>query len=155
MNQTTLRIATRESPLALWQAEQVAATLRSAHRGLVVELVPMTTRGDVLLESPLAAIGGKGLFIKELERAIYDRRADIAAHSMKDVPAELPPGLMIGAVAARHTPNDALVSNRYTRVAELPDGCRVGTCSLRRQVMIFFGSANRYGWRAGIVFRVV
>lgn len=131
-----LRIATRKSPLALWQAEHIAARLRAAHSGLHVELLPLTTKGDVLLDSPLAAIGGKGLFIKELERAILDDEADIAVHSMKDVPAELPEGLVMSAVTQREDPHDALVSNRFASLAELPDKARVGTCSLRRQAQL-------------------
>ncbi|MDH3450895.1 MAG: hydroxymethylbilane synthase [Gammaproteobacteria bacterium] len=131
-----LRIATRKSPLALWQAEHVAALLRAAHPGLQIELLPLTTRGDVLLDSPLAAIGGKGLFIKELERAILADEADLAVHSMKDVPAALPDGLALAAVTRREDPHDALVSPRYASLAQLPEGARVGTCSLRRQAQL-------------------
>jgi len=131
-----LRIATRKSPLALWQAEHIAARLRAAHPGLHVELLPLTTKGDVLLDSPLAAIGGKGLFIKELERAILADEADIAVHSMKDVPAELPEGLVMAAVTQREDPHDALVSNHFASLAELPDNARIGTCSLRRQAQL-------------------
>ena len=133
---TELRIATRKSPLALWQAEHVASLLRTAHPGLRIELLPLTTRGDVLLDSPLAAIGGKGLFIKELERAILADEADLAVHSMKDVPASLPDGLSLIAVTAREDPHDALVSTRYSAMTQLPDGARVGTCSLRRQAQL-------------------
>jgi hydroxymethylbilane synthase len=131
-----LRIATRKSPLALWQAEHVAAQLRAAHPGLHVELLPLSTKGDVLLDSPLAAIGGKGLFIKELERAILADEADLAVHSMKDVPAELPDGLAMVAVAQREDPHDALVAARFASLAQLPEGARVGTCSLRRQAQL-------------------
>jgi len=133
----TLRIATRRSPLALWQAEHVAARLRAAHPGLAVELVPMTTQGDRVLDSPLARIGGKGLFVKELERAMLEGRADLAVHSMKDVPVELPEGLVIAAVLEREDPRDALVTARPgLDLDTLPPGARVGTSSLRRQCQI-------------------
>jgi hydroxymethylbilane synthase len=131
-----LRIATRKSQLALWQAEHVAALLRSAHPQLVVELVPMTTRGDQIQDRSLAAIGGKGLFIKELEVAIAEGRADLAVHSMKDVPAELPPGFVIGAVLERADARDALLAARHASLAALPAGARIGTSSLRRQAQI-------------------
>ncbi len=131
-----LRIATRKSQLALWQAEHVAALLRSAHPQLVVELVPMTTRGDQIQDRSLAAIGGKGLFIKELEVAIAEGRADLAVHSMKDVPAELPPGFVIGAVLERADARDALLAARRASLAALPAGARIGTSSLRRQAQI-------------------
>jgi hydroxymethylbilane synthase len=131
-----LRIATRKSQLALWQAEHVAAQLRSAHPQLAVELVPMTTRGDQIQDRSLAAIGGKGLFIKELEVAIAEGRADLAVHSMKDVPAELPPGFVIGAVLARADARDALLATRHASLAALPAGARIGTSSLRRQAQI-------------------
>jgi hydroxymethylbilane synthase len=129
----TLRIATRQSALALWQAEHVAARLRVAHAGLAVELVPMTTRGDEIIDRPLAAIGGKGLFLKELEIAMLERRADIAVHSFKDVPMELEAGFAIGAVLERADAADAYISNRWPRLAQLPRGARVGSSSLRRQ----------------------
>jgi len=129
----TLRIATRQSRLALWQAEHVAALLRAAHADLNVELVPMTTQGDRILDRPLANIGGKGLFIKELELAMSEQRADIAVHSMKDVPSELPPGMMLAAMLPRADPRDAFVSLRHKSFADLPQGARVGTSSLRRQ----------------------
>ncbi|HEX6833617.1 MAG TPA: hydroxymethylbilane synthase [Rudaea sp.] len=132
----TLRIATRQSALALWQAEHVAARLRAQHAGLDVELVPMTTRGDQILDQPLAAIGGKGLFLKELEVALLERRADIAVHSLKDVPMDLEPGFALGAVLERADPADAFVSNDYARLIELPRGARVGTSSLRRQAQV-------------------
>jgi hydroxymethylbilane synthase len=131
-----LRIATRKSQLALWQAGHVAALLRSAHPQLSVELVPMTTRGDQIQDRSLAAIGGKGLFIKELEVAIAEGRADLAVHSMKDVPAELPPGFVIGAVLERADARDALLATRYASLAALPAGARIGTSSLRRQAQI-------------------
>lgn len=133
ISEHTLRIATRQSRLALWQAEHVAALLRSKHPGLAVELVPMTTQGDRILDRPLANIGGKGLFIKELELAMSEHRADIAVHSMKDVPSELPPGMTLAAMLPRADPRDAFVSTRYKSFASLPQGARIGTSSLRRQ----------------------
>jgi hydroxymethylbilane synthase len=132
----TLRIATRESRLALWQAQHVAAQLRAAHPGLNVELVPMTTQGDRVLDRSLAEVGGKGLFIKELERALEAGRADIAVHSMKDVPTELPDGMTLAAMLPRADPRDAFISQRYATFAELPQGARVGTSSPRRQCQI-------------------
>lgn len=132
----TLRIATRKSPLALWQAEHVAALLRKAHGDLRVELVPMSTRGDKLLDAPLAKVGGKGLFIKELENALLDGRADIAVHSLKDVPVEIPDGFALPVVMARADPRDGLVSNHYDTLAGLPSGAGVGTSSLRRQCQL-------------------
>jgi len=133
---TTLRIATRKSQLALWQAEHVATLLRRAHPGLQVELVPMSTKGDRIQDRSLAAIGGKGLFIKELEVALEDGRADIAVHSMKDVPGDLPPGLTIATVLPRADPRDALLAAGAERVQDLPHGARVGTSSLRRQAQL-------------------
>jgi hydroxymethylbilane synthase len=133
----TLRIATRKSQLALWQAEHVAALLRKAHPGLAIELVPLVTQGDRIQDRTLAAIGGKGLFIKELEVAIEERRADIAVHSMKDVPADLPEGLVIGAVLTRADPRDALVTiSGIARIEDLPQNAIVGTSSLRRQAQL-------------------
>ena len=129
----SVRIATRESRLALWQAEHVAARLRAAHPGLTVELVPMTTKGDQILDRSLSKIGGKGLFIKELEHAMLEDRADIAVHSMKDVPADLPPGFALGAILDRENPQDALVCKTHSQFDELPEGAVVGTSSLRRQ----------------------
>jgi hydroxymethylbilane synthase len=132
-----LRIATRKSQLALWQAEHVSALLRAAHPGLEIELVPLLTQGDRIQDRTLAAIGGKGLFIKELEVALEDLRADIAVHSMKDVPADLPQGLIIGAVLTRADPRDALVTTSgIARLEDLPRGAVVGTSSLRRQAQI-------------------
>lgn len=131
-----LRIATRQSRLALWQAEFVAARLRERHPGLSVELVPMTTTGDRVQDRALSEVGGKGLFIKELEIAIEQRRADIAVHSMKDVPGELPPGMTIAALLPRADARDAFVSLRYVAFDELPQGARVGTSSLRRQCQL-------------------
>ena len=132
----SLRIATRESPLALWQANYVKAALESAHPGLVVTLVPMTTRGDQILNSPLSLIGGKGLFIKELEVALLEDRADIAVHSMKDVPMEFPEGLGLVTICEREDYRDAFVSNHYASVDELPQGAVVGSSSLRRQCQL-------------------
>lgn len=133
MSTKPIRIATRKSPLALWQAEHVRARLLALHPGLQVELLTMSTQGDRILDSPLAKIGGKGLFVKELEQGMLDGRADLAVHSMKDVPSELPEGLIIGAILEREDPRDAFVSNRYSSVDDLPEGARVGTSSLRRQ----------------------
>jgi hydroxymethylbilane synthase len=134
----TLRIATRQSRLALWQAEHVAELLRAAHPGLNVVLVPMTTQGDRILDRPLANIGGKGLFIKELELAMQENRADIAVHSMKDVPSELPPGMVLAAMLPRADPRDAFVSTKYRNFASLPQGAKVGTSSLRRQCQLMY-----------------
>lgn len=131
-----LRIATRESPLALWQAEHVRARLQAAHPGLQVELVPMTTRGDQLLSTSLSKAGGKGLFVKELEQALLDGRADLAVHSMKDVPAQQPDGLALATFLEPEDPRDAFVSNRWSRLDDLPQGARVGTSSLRRQSLL-------------------
>lgn len=128
-----LRIATRQSALAMWQAEHVAARLRVAHPRVSVDLVPMTTRGDRILDRPLAEIGGKGLFLKELEVAMLEGRADLAVHSLKDVPMDLEPGFTLGAILERADPADAFISNDYATIAELPSGARVGTSSLRRQ----------------------
>jgi hydroxymethylbilane synthase len=131
-----LRIATRRSRLALWQAEHVKARLEGLHPGLRVSLVPLSTRGDELLEVSLAKEGGKGLFVKELESALAEGRAEIAVHSMKDVPAELPPGFALAAILAREDARDALVSARHASLAALPAGAIVGTSSLRRQAQI-------------------
>lgn len=133
---TTLRIATRRSALALWQAEHVAARLRATHPGLDVELLPMSTRGDEVLDTPLAAIGGKGLFLKELEYALLDGRADLAAHSLKDVPALLEEPFALPAILERADPADAFVSPRFATLDALPRGARVGTSSLRRQAQL-------------------
>ena len=131
-----LRIATRQSRLALWQAEHVAAKLRAAHRGLAVELVPMTTQGDRIVDRSLAQVGGKGLFIKELEIAIAEGRADIAVHSMKDVPSDMPPGMTLAAMLPRADPHDVFVSLHHESFSLLPQGARVGTSSLRRQCQL-------------------
>ena len=131
-----IRIATRKSPLALWQAEYVKAQLQHFHPDLIVELVPMITKGDQILDSPLAKIGGKGLFIKELEVAMQEGRADIAVHSMKDVPMVLPEGFELAVICPREDSSDAFVSHLYDSLMNLPQGARVGTSSLRRQCQI-------------------
>ncbi len=133
---TTLRIATRKSPLALWQTEHVADRLRAVHPGLAVELVPLSTRGDEVLDRSLAAIGGKGLFLKELELAMQRGEADCAVHSLKDVPMELEPGFALAAILARADHADAFVSNRFDGIGALPPGACVGTSSLRRQAQL-------------------
>ncbi|MFT7285917.1 MAG: hydroxymethylbilane synthase [Halieaceae bacterium] len=129
-------IATRESPLALWQAYYVRDALCAAHPGLRVELLGMTSRGDQVLDVTLAKVGGKGLFVKELETALVDGRAHIAVHSMKDVPMEFPQGLELGVICEREEPTDAFVSNRYSHIDELPEGAVVGTSSLRRECQL-------------------
>ena len=136
MPQSALRIASRNSPLAMWQANFVKSSLQQAHTGLEVEILGFTTTGDRLLHSPLARLGGKGLFVKELERAMLDGEADIAVHSMKDVPAQFPDGLTLAVICERGDPSDALVSNEYGSLAELPPQAVVGTSSLRRQCQL-------------------
>ncbi len=136
MSQQIVRIATRRSPLALWQAEFVASQLQAAHHGLKTELVKMVTRGDKILDTPLAKVGGKGLFVKELEQGMLADRADIAVHSMKDVPVEFPEGLHLNTILKREDPRDAFVSNRYESLDALPANARVGTSSLRRQCQL-------------------
>lgn len=136
MNPSTLRIATRKSALALWQAEHVAALLRAAHPHVDVQLVPMSTRGDEILDQPLAKIGGKGLFLKELEVAMLEGRADLAVHSLKDVPAHLEPGFVLPAILPRADAADAFVSNDFVTLDALPQGACVGTSSLRRQAQL-------------------
>jgi len=133
---SVIRIATRKSPLALWQAEHVAERLEALHPGLATELLPMTTRGDKLLDAPLAKVGGKGLFVKELEHCLLEGLADIAVHSMKDVPVDLPDPLHIACILEREDPRDAFVSTRYAALNELPAGAVVGTSSLRRQCQL-------------------
>ena len=133
---TELRIATRGSPLALWQAEHVAARLEALHPRLKVSLLTMKTRGDKLLDAPLAKVGGKGLFVKELELGLLDGRADLAVHSLKDVPVDFPDGLELALVMEREDPRDAFVSNRHDSLAAMPAGTLVGTSSLRRQTQI-------------------
>lgn len=136
MLDNVLRIATRQSPLALWQAHYVKDALMATHPGLTVELVPMVTRGDVILDTPLAKVGGKGLFVKELEIALLEKRADIAVHSMKDVPVAFPDGLGLVTICEREDPRDAFVSNKYHSLDDLPAGSIVGTSSLRRQCQL-------------------
>jgi hydroxymethylbilane synthase len=136
MKPSVLRIATRKSALALWQSEHVATALRAAHPGLQVELVPLSTRGDEILDRPLASIGGKGLFLKELEVAMLQGRADLAVHSLKDVPVELEAGFVLPAILPRADAADAFVSNHHANLAALPHGARVGTSSLRRQAQL-------------------
>ncbi|WP_218952804.1 MULTISPECIES: hydroxymethylbilane synthase [unclassified Acinetobacter] len=131
-----LKIATRQSPLALWQAEHIRARLEALHANLKVELVTFVTQGDKILDTPLAKIGGKGLFVKELEAALLDGRADLAVHSMKDVPMALPEGLSLAVICEREDPLDAFVSNTYNSFDELPQGAKVGTSSLRRKCQI-------------------
>ncbi|MGF1701054.1 hydroxymethylbilane synthase [Photobacterium makurazakiensis] len=136
MTDTPIRIATRKSPLAMWQAEFVKDALEQAHPGLSVELVPMVTKGDIILDTPLAKVGGKGLFVKELEVAMLEGRADLAVHSMKDVPVDFPEGLGLVTICERDDPRDAFVSNTYQHIDELPAGSVVGSSSLRRQCQI-------------------
>jgi hydroxymethylbilane synthase len=136
MLDNVLRIATRQSPLALWQAHYVKQRLEACHPQLTVELVPMVTRGDIILDTPLAKVGGKGLFVKELELALLEGRADIAVHSMKDVPVEFPEGLGLVTICERDDPRDAFVSNNFSSLDDLPAGSVVGTSSLRRQCQI-------------------
>ena len=136
MTQTALRIATRSSPLAVWQAEYVSERLRALNPALEVTLVTIKTQGDKILDTPLAKIGGKGLFVKELEQAMADGRADIAVHSMKDVPMQLPDGFALPVICERHDPRDAFVSSRHEHLDALPQGARVGTSSLRRQAQL-------------------
>lgn len=136
MSVQSLVIATRQSPLALWQAEFIKAELERHHPDLQVELLTMVSRGDKLLDVPLAKVGGKGLFVKELEHALLEKRADIAVHSMKDVPMEFPEGLGLATICERENPRDAFVSNRYQRLEDLPSGAVVGTSSLRRECQL-------------------
>ena len=131
-----LRIATRRSRLALCQAEHVQARLQALHPGLEVGLLPLSTRGDELLEERLDKVGGKGLFVKELENALEDGRADLAVHSMKDVPAQLPPGFVLAAILEREDARDAFVSSRHASLDAMPPGSRVGTSSLRRAAQV-------------------
>ena len=131
-----IRIATRKSPLALWQANYVRDELLKHYPALQVELLPMSTRGDKILDSPLAKVGGKGLFVKELEEALLRNEADLAVHSMKDVPVEFPSGLCLATICPREDPRDAFVSNHFSSIDALPNGARVGTSSLRRQCQL-------------------
>lgn len=132
----SVTIATRGSRLALWQAEHVKARLQEAHPGLQVELMRIKTQGDVILDVPLSKVGGKGLFVKEIEEALLNGAADLAVHSMKDMPMDLPAGLILGCVPERETPDDMLLSARYDSLEQLPPGARVGTSSLRRQAQL-------------------
>lgn len=136
MSEDILRIATRKSPLALWQAHYVSNMLQHHHPELKIELVTMVTQGDKILDTPLAKVGGKGLFVKELETGMLEGRADIAVHSMKDVPVEFPTGLRLAVICEREDPRDAFVSNNFSTLDELPQGARLGTSSLRRQSQI-------------------
>jgi hydroxymethylbilane synthase len=136
MSESILRIATRKSPLALWQANHVRDELLARNPDLQVELLTMTTQGDKILDTPLAKVGGKGLFVKELELGMLEGRADFAVHSMKDVPVEFPEGLGLAAVLPREDPRDALISNEFSSIDALPQGARVGTSSLRRQCQL-------------------
>lgn len=136
MARKEIRIATRKSPLALWQAEFVKAELEKAHPGLTVTLLKMSTKGDRILDTPLAKVGGKGLFVKELEVAMLNGEADIAVHSMKDVPVEFPEGLGLAVICEREDPRDAFVSNTYKNLDDLPQGAIVGSSSLRRQCQL-------------------
>ena len=136
MTAQKIRIATRHSPLAMWQANFVKAELMKYHPDLTVELLAMKTKGDKILDTPLAKVGGKGLFVKELEVAMLEGRADIAVHSMKDVPVDFPEGLGLMVICEREDPRDAFVSNHYQNIEQLPLGAVVGTCSLRRQCQL-------------------
>lgn len=136
MSIKTIRIATRKSPLALWQANEVSRQLKIHHPELEIELVTMTTKGDKILDAPLAKVGGKGLFVKELEQGMLDGDADIAVHSMKDVPMDFPEGLYLPIIMERENPHDAFVSNDYEKLEDLPANARIGTSSLRRQLQI-------------------
>jgi len=136
MSKKVIRIATRHSPLAMWQANFVKAELLKHHDDLIVELLPMKTKGDIILDTPLAKVGGKGLFVKELEVAMLNNEADIAVHSMKDVPVDFPEGLGLTVICEREDPRDAFVSNNFNSISDLPIGAVVGTCSLRRQCQI-------------------
>jgi len=132
----TIRIATRKSPLALWQAEEVSRQLALLYPDLKIELIKIVSKGDKILDAPLAKVGGKGLFVKELEQAMLDGEADIAVHSMKDVPMEFPEGLHLSVIMEREDPTDAFVSNHYSSLEELPENARIGSSSLRRQLQI-------------------
>ncbi len=134
-----LTIGTRGSPLALWQANWVKDQVEKKHQGIIVDLVPIQTKGDKILDTPLAMVGGKGLFVKELETALLDNSVDIAVHSMKDVPTMLPDGLEISVICEREDPRDAFIASKVKAFSELPKGARVGTSSLRRQAQILSG----------------
>ncbi|MBK1719286.1 hydroxymethylbilane synthase [Thiocystis violacea] len=132
----SIRIATRKSPLAMWQAEHTAARLKALYPDLEIEIIGMSTKGDRILDAPLAKVGGKGLFVKELEQGMLEDEADIAVHSMKDVPVDFPEGLHLAVIMEREDPRDAFVSNTYESIEQLPQGACVGTSSLRRQCQI-------------------
>tara|TARA_B100001094_G_scaffold333007_1_gene407871 strand:- start:21512 stop:22444 length:933 start_codon:yes stop_codon:yes gene_type:complete len=136
MDKKVIRIATRKSPLALWQAEYVQAELKKYHPSVDVQLLPMNTQGDIILDTPLAKIGGKGLFLKELQRALLEKKADIAVHSIKDVPVSFPQGLILHTICERDDPSDAFVCEHYPSLEALPEGAVVGTSSLRRQCQL-------------------
>src|SRR6185503_17218701 len=136
MSVQRLVIATRRSPLALWQANHVKERLEALRPGLRVELLPLSTRGDELIDQRLDQAGGKGLFVKELESAIAEGRAELAVHSMKEVPAELPPGFVLAAITRREDPRDAFLSTRYSRLSDMPPGAVLGTSSLRRGAQV-------------------
>lgn len=146
MSENTIRIATRKSPLALWQAEFVKARLLEVDPTLNVELLKMVTQGDKILDTPLAKVGGKGLFVKELEQGMLRGEADIAVHSMKDVPVEFPEGLELAVICEREDPRDAFVSNTYKSIEDLPQGAKVGTSSMRRQCQLS-------AWRSDLEIR--
>jgi hydroxymethylbilane synthase len=151
-----MRIATRKSPLALWQAEHVKAQLQQHHPGLEVELVSMQTQGDRILDTPLSLVGGKGLFIKELEQALYEHQADIAVHSMKDVTIDMPEGLQLPVILKREDPHDVFISNTHKSISDLPQGAVVGTSSLRRkcQLMAWRGDLNIKDLRGNVGTRL-
>ena len=151
-----IRIATRKSPLALWQAEHVAERLERTFPGCRTELVKMTTQGDKILDAPLAKIGGKGLFVKELEQGMLEGLADIAVHSMKDVPVEFPDGLHLAAILTREDPTDAFVSKHYSTLHDLPANAKIGTSSLRRQCQIkqFYPDAEILSLRGNVNTRL-
>lgn len=146
MSLKTISIATRKSPLALWQAEHVKAQLQQHHPELEVDLVSMQTQGDRILDKPLSLVGGKGLFIKELEQALYEHRADIAVHSMKDVTIDMPEGLQLPVILERGNPHDAFISEKYKRISDLPQAAVVGTSSLRRKCQLM-------AWRGDLVIK--
>lgn len=156
MSLKTIRIATRKSPLALWQAEHVKARLQQHHSELEVELVSMQTQGDRILDTPLSLVGGKGLFIKELEQALYEQRADIAVHSMKDVTIDMPEGLHLPVILKREDPHDVFISETHKRITDLPQGAVVGTSSLRRkcQLMAWRGDLNIKDLRGNVGTRL-
>lgn len=155
-SQRSIRIATRKSPLALWQAEHVKAQLQQYHSGLEVELVSMQTEGDRILDRPLSSVGGKGLFIKELEQALYDHQADIAVHSMKDVTIDMSEGLQLAVILKREDPHDVFISEKYNKISDLPQGAVVGTSSLRRkcQLMAWRGDLDIKNLRGNVGTRL-